>query len=52
MMPCPAYVSVIDDRRIALAGSFGTTGAVTAALIVTAVAVALGTWRLRRLNIE
>lgn len=46
------YVSVIDDRRIALPGSFGTSGAVTAALIVTAVAILLGTWRLRRLNIE
>ena len=46
------YVSVIDDRRIALPGSFGTGSAITAAAIVTAVAIALGTWRLRKLNIE
>ena len=46
------YVSVIDDRRIALAGSFGLRDSLIAAGIIAFIGILVATWRLRALNIE
>jgi ABC-2 type transport system permease protein len=46
------YTSVLDDPRLGIDNAFGTQAAIIAAVIVCAIAIALSTWRLRRINIE